>query len=55
LLLGDIYFKQKDYFNAKATYKSVAENSTFPDLKTEAAEKLVKAEAEEQAASKMSN
>ncbi len=55
ILLGDIYFKQKDYFNAKATYKSVAENSTFPDLKTEASEKLVKAEAEEQTASKMSN
>jgi tetratricopeptide (TPR) repeat protein len=55
ILLGDIYFKQKDYFNAKATYKSVAENSTFPDLKQEAEEKLVKAEAEEQAASKMNN
>ncbi|MES2646051.1 MAG: tetratricopeptide repeat protein [Bacteroidota bacterium] len=53
ILLGDIYFAQKDYFNAKATYKSVSENSTFPDLKNEAAEKLVKAEAEEQAASKM--
>ena len=55
ILLGDIYFKQKDYFNAKATYKSVAENSTLPDLKQEAEEKLVKAEAEEQAASKMNN
>jgi TolA-binding protein len=53
LLLGDIYFKQKDYFNAKATYKSVSENSTIPELKTEASEKLVKTEAEEQAASKM--
>ncbi len=53
ILLGDIYFKQKDYFNAKATYKSVAENSTVADLKDEAAEKLVKAEAEEQVQSKV--
>lgn len=55
LLLGDIYFKQKDYFNAKATYKSVSENASLPELKQEAEEKLVKAEAEEQAASKMNN
>lgn len=53
LLLGDIYFKQKDYFNAKATFKSVAENSTIKELKEEAAEKLVRAEAEEQAQSKI--
>lgn len=53
LLLGDIYFAQKDYFNAKATYKSVSENSTIPELKNEASEKLVKTEASEQAASKM--
>jgi TolA-binding protein len=53
LLLGDIFLAQKDYFNAKATYKSVAENSSIKELKDEAAEKLVKAEAEEAASSKV--
>ncbi len=47
ILLGDIYMKQKDYFNAKATYKSVVENATIPELKKEAEEKLAKAEAED--------
>lgn len=42
LLLGDVYFAQKDYFNAEATFKSVAENATFPELKKEAQEKLAK-------------
>ncbi len=40
LLLGDLYFKKKDYFNAEATYKSVSENSTITELKQEAATKL---------------
>lgn len=40
ILLGDIYFVQKDYFNAKATYQSVADNSTIEELKTEAKRKL---------------
>jgi TolA-binding protein len=40
ILLGDIYAAQKDNFNAIATYKSVAENATLEDLKTEAANKL---------------
>lgn len=53
LLLGDIFMKQKDYFNAKATYKSVAENSSIPALKAEAAARLEKAEKEEQAQSKL--
>jgi hypothetical protein len=38
--LGDIYFKQKDLFNAEATYKSIAENSTIDELKKEAQQKL---------------
>jgi len=46
ILLGDIYLKEKDYFNAKATYKSVADNATNPDLKQEAAGKYEKALAE---------
>jgi TolA-binding protein len=53
LLLGDIYLQQKDYFNAKATYKSVAENATIPELKKEAEAKLAAAEAAAAAASKI--
>ena len=40
ILLGDIYFKQKDYFNAKATFQSISENATNPQLKAEATQKL---------------
>jgi tetratricopeptide (TPR) repeat protein len=40
ILLGDIYFHQKDYFNAKATFQSIVDNSIDPDLKSEAQEKL---------------
>jgi hypothetical protein len=32
ILLGDVYFKEEDYFNAEATLKSVIENSTIPEL-----------------------
>lgn len=53
LLLGDIYWKQKDYFNAKATFKSVSDNATIPEIKTEAAEKLKKVIEEEQIESKI--
>jgi tetratricopeptide (TPR) repeat protein len=54
ILLGDIYFKQKDYFNAKATYKSVSENATISELKKEATDKLAIAEKEEKEQSKIS-
>jgi TolA-binding protein len=40
ILLGDIYFKQKDYFNAKATFQSVVDNTVDADLKSEAQAKL---------------
>jgi tetratricopeptide (TPR) repeat protein len=40
LLLGDIYFKQKDYFNAEATFKSVLDNSKIEEFKAEAASKM---------------
>lgn len=40
ILLGDIYYKQKDYFNAEATLKSVVENATIEALKEEARLKL---------------
>ncbi|MEO6684155.1 MAG: tetratricopeptide repeat protein [Ginsengibacter sp.] len=53
ILLGDIYWKQKDYFNAKATFKSVSDNATIEELKIEAAEKLQKVISEEQAESKI--
>jgi len=40
ILLGDIYYKEKDYFNAEATLKSVVENATDDSLKAEAQKKL---------------
>ncbi len=42
ILLGDIYYKEKDYFNAKATYQSIVDNSINTELKTEAQAKLTK-------------
>ncbi len=53
ILLGDIYLKEKDYFNAKATYQSVADNATLPELKKEASDKLSRAISEEQENSKV--
>lgn len=44
LLLGDIYSAQKDLFNAKATYQSVAENAQDAGLQKEAQEKLLRLE-----------
>lgn len=40
ILLGDVYYRQKDYFNAKATFQSVVENTVDPELKSEAQAKL---------------
>lgn len=40
LLLGDVYFKEKDLFNAEATYKSITENATIDEFKKEAQDKL---------------
>ena len=53
ILLGDIYFKEKDYFNAKATFQSVVENATIPALKEEAQRKLSQVKEEEKTASKI--
>ena len=47
ILLGDIYFTQKDYFNAKATFQSIVDNSLDPELKTEAQQKLTMVTEEE--------
>jgi tetratricopeptide (TPR) repeat protein len=55
ILLGDIYFKQKDYFNAKATFQSIIENTKIADLKIEAENKLKIVIAEEKANSKIQN
>ncbi|PZP43197.1 MAG: hypothetical protein DI598_16005 [Pseudopedobacter saltans] len=46
ILLGEIYFEKKDYFNANATLKSIVDNSTDATLKKEAQtilDKVVKA------------
>jgi len=53
LLIGDIFMQQKDYFNAKATYQSVAQNSMIGELKTAAQQKFEKAVAAEKQASKI--
>ncbi|WP_121354725.1 tetratricopeptide repeat protein [Flavisolibacter nicotianae] len=53
ILLGDIYLKQKDYFNAKATFQSIVQNSLNAELKAEAQEKLNKVNEEEARNSKV--
>ena len=55
ILLGDIYFKQKDYFNAKATYQSIVDNTLNPELKNEAQAKLTQVIDEEGKSSKVNN
>lgn len=53
ILLGDIYHKQKDYFNAKATYKSVVDNARLEELRQEAERKLNQVTEEEGKSSKV--
>ncbi len=53
ILLGDVFMEQKDYFNAKATYESVAMNASIPELKAIAQQKLGKAKEDEKATSKL--
>src|SRR5690606_38427460 len=55
ILLGDIYFRQKDYFNAKATFQSVADNTIEPNLKKEAETKLNQVKEEESRNSRIDN
>lgn len=55
ILLGDIYFRQKDYFNAKATFQSVVDNTINAELKAEAQAKLTQATEEEGKSSKVNN
>jgi tetratricopeptide (TPR) repeat protein len=53
ILLGDIYYAQKDYFNAKATYQSVVDNARIETLRSEAKTKLDKVAEEEKGQSKV--
>ena len=55
ILLGDIYFKQKDYFNAKATFQSIVDNTINAELKGEAQAKLNAVSEEEGKSSKVNN
>lgn len=55
ILLGDVYFRQKDYFNAKATFQSIVDNSLNAELKAEAQRKLDEVVAEESKNSKVNN
>jgi TolA-binding protein len=55
ILLGDIYFRQKDYFNAKATFQSIVDNSINSELKGEAQAKLSRVIEEEDKSSKVNN
>ncbi|MBC7902829.1 MAG: tetratricopeptide repeat protein [Gemmatimonadaceae bacterium] len=55
LLLGDVYFKQKDFFNAKATFQSVADNATLPQFKDEALRKLKEVTEEERKENRVDN
>ena len=55
ILLGDVYFKQKDYFNAKATFQSVYDNTLNAELKAEAKSKLDRVIDEESKESKVNS
>jgi hypothetical protein len=53
LLLGDIYFAEKDYFNAKATFQSIIENAKIEELRLQAQQKLAQVTEEEKKGSKV--
>jgi len=53
ILIGDIFFKQKDYFNAKATLQSVVDNAKIEELRQEAERKLQMVVEEERKNSKV--
>jgi TolA-binding protein len=53
ILLGDVYFKEKDFFNAKATFQSVVDNAKQEDLRQEAEKKLNQTIEEEKKNSKV--
>ncbi|HEY4336905.1 MAG TPA: tetratricopeptide repeat protein [Puia sp.] len=53
LLLGDIYFAEKDLFNAKATFQSIIENAKIEELRLQAQQKLARVNEEEKKGSKV--
>jgi TolA-binding protein len=53
ILLGDVYFAEKDYFNAKATFQSIVDNAKQEDLRQEADRKLKQTIEEEKKNSKV--
>jgi TolA-binding protein len=54
-LLGDIYLKEKDYFNAKATFQSLVENAKIEEIRVQAEQRLDEVKQEESKDSKISN
>ncbi|HEX3767106.1 MAG TPA: tetratricopeptide repeat protein, partial [Puia sp.] len=54
-LLGDIYLKEKDYFNAKATFQSLVENTRIDEIRVQAEQRLDEVKKEEAGNSKVSN
>ncbi len=54
-LLGDIYLKEKDYFNAKATFQSLVENAKIEEIRVQAEQRLDEVKLEESKGSKISN
>jgi TolA-binding protein len=55
IMLGNIFWKQNDYFNAKATLQSIVDNCKIPELVTQASDTLAKVKADERAHSKIRN
>jgi TolA-binding protein len=54
-LLGDIYLKEKDYFNAKATFQSLVENAKIEEIRVQAEQRLDEVKKEELSNSKIIN
>jgi TolA-binding protein len=54
-LLGEIYLREKDYFNAKATFQSLVENAKIEDIRVQAEQRLDEVKKEESGNSKISN
>lgn len=53
ILLGNIFWKENDYFNAKATLQSIVDHCKIPELVDQAKNTLSKVEAEERTHSKI--
>lgn len=53
ILLGRIFWKNKDYFNSKATLQSIVDHCKIPELVTKANDLLTQVKQEEQSQSKI--